>query len=139
MFTVTYTGEHSHPAPTHRNSLAGSTRQKTVPPQTVTASDSNNPSPSKPVCSSPATSLVEDELQPQSTNTESREDVDLLEDEEEDELCGFLEMAASNDFFAGLEEELAGSVAGDRFSDHFAPSFGHPWLANNAATAAGGF
>ncbi|KAK7391317.1 hypothetical protein VNO78_19731 [Psophocarpus tetragonolobus] len=29
MFIVTYTGDHSHPRPTHRNSLAGSTRSKT--------------------------------------------------------------------------------------------------------------
>nr|QOV04257.1 WRKY transcription factor 22 [Nymphaea micrantha] len=28
MFVVTYTSEHNHPAPTHRNSLAGTTRQK---------------------------------------------------------------------------------------------------------------
>ncbi|ESW15473.1 hypothetical protein PHAVU_007G075400 [Phaseolus vulgaris] len=28
MFIVTYTGDHSHPRPTHRNSLAGSTRNK---------------------------------------------------------------------------------------------------------------
>ncbi|KAI9070554.1 hypothetical protein K1719_016042 [Acacia pycnantha] len=28
MFIVTYTGEHTHPRPTHRNSLAGSTRNK---------------------------------------------------------------------------------------------------------------
>ncbi|QCE08145.1 probable WRKY transcription factor 27 [Vigna unguiculata] len=28
MFIVTYTGDHSHPRPTHRNSLAGSTRSK---------------------------------------------------------------------------------------------------------------
>ncbi|KAL2324577.1 hypothetical protein Fmac_023635 [Flemingia macrophylla] len=29
MFIVTYNGDHSHPLPTHRNSLAGSTRNKT--------------------------------------------------------------------------------------------------------------
>lgn len=28
MFVITYTGEHNHSLPTHRNSLAGSTRQK---------------------------------------------------------------------------------------------------------------
>ncbi|KAE8662152.1 putative WRKY transcription factor 27 [Hibiscus syriacus] len=30
-FIVTYTGEHTHPKPTHRNSLAGSTRNKQQP------------------------------------------------------------------------------------------------------------
>lgn len=28
IFVVTYTGDHTHPRPTHRNSLAGSTRNK---------------------------------------------------------------------------------------------------------------
>lgn len=32
MFIVTYTGEHTHPRPTHRNSLAGSTRNKCSAP-----------------------------------------------------------------------------------------------------------
>ncbi|KAJ9188285.1 hypothetical protein P3X46_003656 [Hevea brasiliensis] len=138
MFIVSYTGEHNHPAPTHRNSLAGSTRQKSTTPQTVAASDSNKPSPlAKPTCSSPATSL-DDELLPQSTNTESREEKDAMEDEEEDDFGGFSDMAVSDDFFSGLEE-LADPVAGDSFTDHFPVNFGLPWLANSAATAAGGF
>ncbi|KAF2315256.1 hypothetical protein GH714_038599 [Hevea brasiliensis] len=136
MFIVTYTGEHNHPAPTHRNSLAGSTRQKTPTAQTVTASESDKPSPpAKPTCSSPATS-VDDELLPQSTNTESREEKDTMEDDEEDEFDGFSDMAVSDDFFAGLEE-LTDPVTGDHFSNHFSLNFGLPWLANNAATAAG--
>lgn len=32
VFVVTYTAEHDHPMPTHRNSLAGTTRQKFPPP-----------------------------------------------------------------------------------------------------------
>ncbi|KDP28561.1 hypothetical protein JCGZ_14332 [Jatropha curcas] len=135
MFILTYTGEHNHPAPTHRNSLAGSTRQKTTTPQNVTASDSNKPSPvGKPACSSPATSM-DDELLPQSTNTESREEKDMIEDDEEDEFGGFSDMAVSDDFFVGLEE-LADPATGDHLSDHFSFNFGPPWLANNAATAA---
>ncbi|EEF50589.1 WRKY transcription factor 22 [Ricinus communis] len=136
MFIVTYTGEHNHPAPAHRNSLAGITRQKTTAPQTVAASDSNQPSPLKPTCSSPATSL-DDDLLPQSTNTESRDEKDTMEDDDEDEFGGFSDMTVSDDFFAGLEE-LASPATGDRFSDHFTVNFGLPWLANNAATAAGG-
>lgn len=31
MFTVSYTGDHNHPRPTNRNSLAGSTRSKFNP------------------------------------------------------------------------------------------------------------
>ncbi|XP_062120310.1 probable WRKY transcription factor 27 [Humulus lupulus] len=36
-FVVTYTGDHTHPRPTHRNSLAGSTRNKLSPPPNITA------------------------------------------------------------------------------------------------------
>ncbi|KAJ6729535.1 WRKY TRANSCRIPTION FACTOR 22-LIKE [Salix viminalis] len=127
MFIVTYTAEHNHPAPTHRNSLAGSTRQKISAPQTGTSNDSNKPSsPPQPTCSSPATSL-EDEL---------LEGKDVTEDDDEDELAGFSEIAASDDFFAGLEEFVV-PATGVYFSDHFPASFGLPWHANNAATAAG--
>ncbi|KAJ6400647.1 hypothetical protein OIU84_016143 [Salix udensis] len=138
MFIVTYTAEHNHPAPTHRNSLAGSTRQKTSTPQTGTANDSSKPSsPAKPTCSSPATSL-EDELLAQSTsNTElSREEKDITEDDDEDEIGGFSDIAVSDDFFAGLEE-FVGPATGDYFPDHIPASFGQPCHANNAATAAG--
>lgn len=138
MFIVTYTAEHNHPAPTHRNSLAGSTRQKTPTPQAVTGNDSNKPlSPPKPTCSSPATSLEDELLAQSTTNTElSREDKDIMEDDDEDEFVGFSELAMNDDFFAGLEE-LASSATEDCFSDHFPASFGLPWHATNAATAAG--
>lgn len=137
MFIVTYTAEHNHPAPTHRNSLAGSTRQKPYPSQAVTAGDSNMPTtPTKP--SSPATSVEEDQpVVPQSTTTDSKEGRDsaLMDEEEQDEF-GFSDMAVSDDFFAGLEG-LAGPVTGDCYSDHFPASFSLPWLSNNAAAAAG--
>lgn len=135
MFIVTYTAEHNHPMPTHRNSLAGSTRQKPVTPPaaatTTAPADAVKPS-AKPACSSPATS-ADDELVQQSTSVQSK---DLVEDEEDDEL-GFSDTAVDDDFFMGLEE-LAEQVTGDCFPDHFSPSFPIPWLANNAATAAGG-
>ncbi|KAJ8748927.1 hypothetical protein K2173_013363 [Erythroxylum novogranatense] len=146
MFIVTYTAEHNHPAPTHRNSLAGSTRQKTSTPQTVTNSDSNNnnkPSPAKPTCSSPATSL-EDEFLPQITNTsDSREEKDVMDDGDDgddvdDEFGGFSDLSLTDDFFAGLEEFTL-PVSGDRFSGRLTSSLDNPWLVNNATTAAGGF
>ncbi|XP_065859758.1 WRKY transcription factor 22 [Euphorbia lathyris] len=130
IFIVTYTGEHNHPAPTHRNSLAGSTRQKTT--STSQPSESNQPSPAKPSCSSPTTSFDE-EILPQ--NTESREEKDIMEDEEEDEFGVFSNMAVSDDFFAGLEELTAPATV-DCFADHFPANFGLPSLANSAATAA---
>ncbi|KAK7279896.1 hypothetical protein RJT34_24955 [Clitoria ternatea] len=44
MFIVTYTGDHTHPRPTHRNSLAGSTRTK---------SPATNPVPSPSLQATP--------------------------------------------------------------------------------------
>ncbi|KAK4280275.1 hypothetical protein QN277_011917 [Acacia crassicarpa] len=67
MFIVTYTGEHTHPRPTHRNSLAGSTRNK---PSSLTTTrqpashESGSPStnvnrPSSSSQRSPTTPLTE--------------------------------------------------------------------------------
>ncbi|KAJ6686508.1 WRKY TRANSCRIPTION FACTOR 30-RELATED-RELATED [Salix purpurea] len=113
-------------------------RQKTSAPQTGTSNDSNKPSsPAQPTCSSPATSLEDELLVQSTTDTElSREGKDVTEDDDEDELAGFSEIAASDDFFAGLEEFVV-PATGVYFSDHFPASFGLPWHANNAATAAG--
>jgi hypothetical protein len=43
MFIVTCTDEHSHPPPTHKNYLAGSTRHKSLSPQIVTIENSSQP------------------------------------------------------------------------------------------------
>ncbi|MFQ6626780.1 hypothetical protein Gotur_006148 [Gossypium turneri] len=134
MFIVTYTAEHNHPAPTHRNSLAGSTRQKPFTPQTVTAGDSVKPSSSKPADSLSPTTSVDEGVVVQSTKVHSRED--LVEDEGEDEF-GMSDTAVSDDFFEGLEG-LAEIVTGNCFPDNFPASFDFSWTANNAATAAGG-
>uniref|UniRef100_A0A5B6YGR3 Putative WRKY transcription factor 22 n=1 Tax=Davidia involucrata TaxID=16924 RepID=A0A5B6YGR3_DAVIN len=125
MFIVTYTAEHNHPVPTHRNSLAGSTRQKPVTPQTVTSGDTNKPS-----CSSPVSPVS---LSPVTEKIESRED---LGEDEEDEL-DVSDMVVGDDFFEGLED-LACPATGDCFSDHLPASLPFPWLANNATTTAAG-
>ncbi|KAL3596683.1 hypothetical protein D5086_008320 [Populus alba] len=61
MFVVCYTGDHTHPRPTHRNSLAGSTRNKVQQPaQKPENKESEHPvSADRGSCSSPlsATSL----------------------------------------------------------------------------------
>ncbi|KAL2945932.1 hypothetical protein AAZX31_U018900 [Glycine max] len=69
MFIVTYTGEHNHPAPTHKNSLAGSTRHK---PQTATAEDAATIKPA-----SPSTSGMEEEVAQHSAKSESTEEEDM--------------------------------------------------------------
>ncbi|RDX97488.1 WRKY transcription factor 22, partial [Mucuna pruriens] len=128
MFIVTYTGEHNHPAPTHRNSLAGSTRHKPQVADTAT----------KPV--SPATSSgVEEEVAQHSTKSESTEEdmEDLMKDEEEPNEFGLAETVVTDDFFEGLEE-LTGSAT-DPFTASSSSSVVARWpLPNNAATAAGG-
>ncbi|KAF5731754.1 putative WRKY transcription factor 23 [Tripterygium wilfordii] len=136
MFKVTYTAEHNHPAPTHRNSLAGSTRQKPVATTETTTAIADKASPSKPASSSsPVLSVT------QSQNSESREEKDLmLEDENgEEEEFGVSDSALDDNFFAGLEEFAAVVGAGDCFTDPFpSVSFGgHQWLTNNVAAAAG--
>ncbi|KAE8699776.1 putative WRKY transcription factor 27 [Hibiscus syriacus] len=76
MFIVTYTADHNHPAPTHRNTLTGSIRQKPLDPQTVNDGDSIKPSSAKPTSSSsPTTSVDEDPVDQSSTKVESREDL----------------------------------------------------------------
>ncbi|KAI4328839.1 hypothetical protein L6164_021164 [Bauhinia variegata] len=140
MFIVTYTGEHNHPAPTHRNSLAGSTRQKPLTTQVATAGDSENP-PTKPI--SPASSGVEEEVAVQSAKSDSKEEKEDLVDDEEGEF-GISDMLLADDFFEGLDELTRSSppqppVAGDCFIDTFSAGITLPvWVANNAAAAAGG-
>ncbi|CAN1158569.1 Probable WRKY transcription factor 27 [Linum perenne] len=58
MFIVSYSGDHTHPKPTHRNSLAGSTRTKFPAKKEPDFSSTSAPlpqttSPEKPACSSP--------------------------------------------------------------------------------------
>ncbi|CAL5339966.1 unnamed protein product [Camellia sinensis] len=120
MFILTYTGEHNHPMPTHRNSLAGSTRQKPVTPQTVTAGDATKPSSSSSPPVSPAASLS-----PVTEKMEERED--------EDDEFGVSDMVITDDFFEGLEE-----LTGDCYPDDFPASLTFPWLVNKAATTAAG-
>ncbi|KAG0454638.1 hypothetical protein HPP92_023930 [Vanilla planifolia] len=55
-FVITYTAEHNHPLPTHRNSLAGSTRQK-FPSKAVTAGEQGSLSEN-----SPSTTTTEEDL-----------------------------------------------------------------------------
>ncbi|XP_027349482.1 WRKY transcription factor 22 [Abrus precatorius] len=136
MFIVTYTAEHNHPAPTHRNSLAGSTRQK---PQAATTIDSDK-TLTKPT--SPATSVAEEEVPTQGEKSESREEKeDVMDDEEGDDEFGLSDMVLTDDFFESLDElsQLTGPsvVSGDCFSDPFSSIAFPAWVASGAATAGG--
>ncbi|XP_010669828.2 WRKY transcription factor 22 [Beta vulgaris subsp. vulgaris] len=128
MFIVTYTAEHNHPMPTHRNSLAGSTRQKPL-------STAGTP-PEQPTCSSPSAAS----LSPLTEKSESKtEGDDLLMKEEEDNNhnneMGLSDLMLNDDFYVGFEQ-IDASDGSDGFSDHFSPSSEFPWLASNSSTAA---
>lgn len=151
MFIVTYTGEHTHPRPTHRNSLAGSSRSKfTTAQKPTTDKDSNNsdqsPTMANPSCSSPlsATSLspttsltVQTHDDDASTTAKLQEDQNLLsggddkeseemkmcENEYEDDDILIPNMSMSEDIFLGLQELGCGSPAtGAAADDNQSPS-----------------
>nr|WCL15215.1 WRKY2050 [Atractylodes chinensis] len=125
MLIITYTGEHSHPVPTQRNSLAGSSRNK---PTTSTSSDEDNrnkPTSSPPVSPTPSLSPATEKM-----DENERDDTD---DDNNFDVSG---VVIDENIFDGLDE-LVDSVTVDSFSDHHgtsktAPPF--PWLSNNVAT-----
>ncbi|KAL1549806.1 WRKY transcription factor [Salvia divinorum] len=98
MFIVTYTAEHNHPMPTHRNSLAGSTRHK------------------------PAEVPTENSLSPEKLESSREDDLPEVEDDD-DAVFSVSEMALDDDFFEGLEDftaapPLAVPVAVDYLNHH---------------------
>lgn len=78
MFIVTYTSDHNHPMPAHRNSLSGVTRLK---PNSATTT---------------ATATATEKI-------EEKEELLEVDETEEDEFGGS-DMAVGDDFFEGLEE-----------------------------------
>lgn len=93
MFIITYTAEHNHPAPTHRNSLAGSTRHKF------------------PASTALATSMEEEmEKEEEEEGMLSVEDVEMVREEElvilgEGEGTGELQSKRMGDDFPDWLEE----------------------------------
>ncbi|KAH6789247.1 hypothetical protein C2S51_004253 [Perilla frutescens var. frutescens] len=128
MFIVTYTAEHNHAMPTHRNSLAGSTRQK--PAETPISVDPGKPSCSPEVSPSASLSPAPEKLE------SSRED--LADAEDDDDEFSVSKMELDDDFFAGLEDFTADTEASECTSAHFPASLQFPWLSTSATTAGGG-
>ncbi|CAL9056792.1 unnamed protein product [Musa banksii] len=144
ILVITYTAEHNHPVPTHRNSLSGSTRQNHVP---------SSPLPSSAAAQRPSpTTALTDSVE----SKDDEEDEDEDEDEEELLTVGDMEMMGADDLiFLGMEvidgsTNTAGTTKSPAmvsvgsasfeedggFEEHF---FRSPWVANdNAAAAAGG-
>ncbi|XP_075479348.1 WRKY transcription factor 22-like isoform X1 [Primulina tabacum] len=109
MFIVTYTAEHNHPIPTHRNSLACSTRQKPAAAEENPSSEN----PDKP-SSSPPTSPPEDLSQTPGMLESSKEELAEAEDDD----LSVSDLALEDDFFEGLED-LAEPDPGECIDDQF--------------------
>ncbi|XP_073145709.1 WRKY transcription factor 22-like [Henckelia pumila] len=127
MFIVTYTAEHNHPIPTHRNSLAGCTRQKTA-----AAANPSSENPDKPSFS-PPTSPPEELSRTPGKLESSQEELAEVEDDD----LSVSDMALEDDFFEGLED-LAGPDPGECIDDQFPASLQFPWLDKRTTSAGGG-
>ncbi|KAL2468731.1 WRKY transcription factor 22 [Forsythia ovata] len=132
MFIVTYTAEHNHPMPTHRNSLAGSTRQK---PATTPSADADDAD--KPTCSTPVSPAESPSTAPEKVESSREDREDQVEADCEDDEFSVSNMALDDDFFVGLEEFTCPD-AGDCLSDQFPATMQFPWHASNATTTAAG-
>ncbi|RWW54297.1 hypothetical protein BHE74_00039126 [Ensete ventricosum] len=120
MLVITYTAEHDHPVPNHRNSLSGSTRQKLPHPSSAAqpplasgcrgggehplspGSHPSSSSLSSPAAAAPRANSVENEL---FTRGRPRILKDSGEEEEEEELTvGDVETMGEDDMlFLGME------------------------------------
>uniref|UniRef100_A0A7N0UFT6 WRKY domain-containing protein n=1 Tax=Kalanchoe fedtschenkoi TaxID=63787 RepID=A0A7N0UFT6_KALFE len=141
MFIVTYTADHNHPAPTHKNSLAGTTRNTNpLSSPSSTAHDDTNLHISKPCSSSsmgtmsPTASLGDEVLQLTDKMESKSADIggeDISRTNLVDDVMGFLDMDVTDDFFEDLDE-IAGPPMDGCSPDHVLPSF--PCLANSSST-----
>lgn len=164
MFIVTYTGEHTHPRPTHRNSLAGSTRNKcSAPHKSIdkensaslsTANIGSCSSPQSATSLSPTTPLTvqtdeeaiiankksneeENKIMIDGNDKESEEMADDY-DEDDDEIL-IPNMAMTQDIFLGLQElgySSPGGGSGDNFSDGGRANSGSSWPPCGSSAAA---
>ncbi|CAI9771945.1 unnamed protein product [Fraxinus pennsylvanica] len=107
IFVVSYSGEHTHPRPTQRNSLAGSTRNKFSPAATSVepTANSNIPPMRLPNSSFPSSSLASGSSSSQNAtlmegeNAVQNDDVEMADEqvEDEDEDILFQELSGTND------------------------------------------
>ncbi|CAM0945919.1 unnamed protein product [Alopecurus aequalis] len=121
-FILTFTGEHSHAAPTHRNSLAGTSRHKF--PSTSSSARPQPPPPSVVVAgeahpSRPSTSAGLSPTTPLRTSSSSEEEDELLVED--------MEMAGEDDllFLSGDSDNAATPLSSLFDADE--PFLGSPW------------
>lgn len=127
MFVITYAAEHNHPAPTHRNSLAGSTRQKhTATPATVAGAQQLAASPSA------NTSAEEEEGEESSHLGKQEEEEEEGEEGEEAAMMIKEEVFLYDDMFMELGGGSPGGVLDSWFSDSSPIDFSDHWFAAGA-------
>ncbi|KAG6518192.1 WRKY transcription factor 22-like [Zingiber officinale] len=152
MFIITYTAEHNHPVPTHRNSLAGSSRHKFPSPvpasaaadngaQPPSANNSSNPPSVGLSPTTPLTASMEEEiLRLRSEDGDVGDEAE--DDEEEDEMLLDVEgmhVMGEDDllFLGGAASPEAETLLddGSASADHRFPL---PWMphSSNAPAAA---
>ncbi|KAH7854524.1 hypothetical protein Vadar_014811 [Vaccinium darrowii] len=139
IFIVSYSGEHTHPRPTHRNSLAGTTRTKfssrPSTPATVTLSDPpslaavpnppcSSSSPVSPSSLSPSTPLVEGESNQRETIEIVDEEEEEMEEADDEDIDLIPNTVMSEDILKGFEELRRASLS--------------RWTQNSSAAGGGG-
>ncbi|XP_022734362.1 probable WRKY transcription factor 27 [Durio zibethinus] len=163
IFIVTYTGDHTHPRPTHRNSLAGSTRNKlstiqkaaskesvpeTLPSATASCSSPRSATSLSPISPTTPLSAPEDTAAPvhnMDVNGGEEESVDMTPEtardgeSDEDNLL-IPNVHIDEDLFKGLEELVGGAGAGSHTSNRLgrSPAFGDnfsSWGTDNSAAS----
>ncbi|KAL0299593.1 UNVERIFIED_CONTAM: putative WRKY transcription factor 27 [Sesamum radiatum] len=149
IFVVSYTGEHTHPRPAHRSSLAGSTRSKFA-----TASKSNNvennallfqkgsvssSSTASGSSFSPCSPLMEGEAAAQNDDVEMAEEEDGGGDEDDENVIVIPNdlMNDDEDMFKGFQDSDHSSGGGDLFSSGLLSS--PPWTPTSSAANAPNF
>ncbi|PIN16278.1 hypothetical protein CDL12_11064 [Handroanthus impetiginosus] len=148
IFVVSYTGEHTHPRPAHRSSLAGSTRSKfSSSPSTTTAAaaKSNNNKINnalllqKGSSFSPTTPLVEGEAGAQNDDVVMAMDEEDggAGDEDEENIIMIRNdlMNDDEDIFKGFQDSDQSSGGGDLFPTGLLSS--PPWTPTSSAAGGG--
>ncbi|KAF7147439.1 hypothetical protein RHSIM_Rhsim03G0192300 [Rhododendron simsii] len=158
IYVVSYSGEHTHPRPTHRNSLAGTTRAKFSSRPTAAGASSEPPSAAgtvaNPPCSSsspvsasslsPSTPLIEGESSAAPPENSLTETIEILDDEEDDEMgeteCDEVVLipntVMSEDILKGFEELRRANSGSTRFQTR--DNSLSPWNFSAAAAGDGG-
>lgn len=156
IFIVTYTGDHTHPKPTHRNSLAGSTRNKlssakksgknpaAAAAAAETAADASCSPPLSGTSVSPTTPLPGPD-EDAGTGQEFKgsgdgdgDDAEMAEEEsDEDDYLLIPDVKIEDDLFEGLKELAGGMGQSPPFGDDF--SWGGGGSATSETTAVDGY